>query len=71
MIGQSILFAIGAGLACGLGFIAVVAYGIGLHRGLWFLVPAGIGAAVAVVEYVRMKRTPLDEGRPGIVPGDE
>ena len=71
MIGQSILFAVGAGLACGLGLIAVVAYGIGLHGGLWFLVPAGIGAVVAVVEWGRIKRTPIDESRPGIVPGDE
>ncbi len=71
MIGRSILLAVGAGVAFGSVVIAVLAAGLGIRNGLWALVPAAIGAAVAVFEWIRIKRTPLDSELPGIVPGDE
>lgn len=71
MIGRSILLVIGAGVAFGAVVIAVLSAGLGVPNGLWALVPAAIGAVVAVFEWVRINRTPLDGARPGIVPGDE
>lgn len=71
MIGQSVLLALGTAIFFGSVIVCVLAVGLRVPHAVWILVPAAIGGLVAVFEWMRIKRTPLDRERPGIVPGDE
>ena len=71
MIGRSVLLVLGSGVAFGSVVLTLFGFGERLWGTAWALVPGGIGAVVALYEWVRIRRTPIDGERPGIVAGDE